>query len=53
MNYIPSVWLAFIAGVMAGAAVGVFVLGLCIMQTRNDAEGEIMASKQDREAIDG
>jgi hypothetical protein len=50
---IPPVWLKFITGIIFGAFVGVFVLALCMMQTRNDEEGEIMARNQDREVING
>jgi hypothetical protein len=50
---IPPVWLKFITGIIFGAFAGVFVLALCMMQTRNDVEGEIMARNQDREVING
>jgi hypothetical protein len=55
MNILPisPVWLAFITGIILGAFAGVFVLALCMMQTRNDVEGEIMAGNQDQEAING
>ena len=50
MNILPTspVWLAFITGIILGAFGGVFVLALCIMQTRNDVEGDIMARNMDQ-----
>jgi hypothetical protein len=43
---IPLIWLAFITGIILGAFASVFVLGLCMMQTRNDEEGELMKTSK-------